>query len=224
MTDSGAFQWNFSRPAKTLLLPLGNHLVLLSVNRSMRKRWKQLLLAFGLICALITAAALGLFKMAERHVAQQLAPPDLQPFNPPRPLPYLSFTGLDGKVLPISSLRGKVVFLDLWGTWCIQCVAEMPTVQALYNKFRNDPNVAFVIASRLDSPAAVRAYARRHRYDLPFYIIDDRDVPPSMQLGQYPETFLISRNGNLVAQHTGGANWSANSVVKTLKQLEATPF
>jgi hypothetical protein len=97
----------------------------------------------------------------------------------------------------------------------------MPTVQKLYDRFRNDPEIVFVIASRLDSPSTVRAYASRHHLDLPFYVIDDRDIPPSMQLGQYPATFLIAKDGTLAAQHTGAADWSANSAASMLKQLEA---
>ena len=50
------------------------------------------------------------------------------------PAPDLAFQTLDGHERHLSEYRGKVVFLDLWGTWCIQCVAEMPRVQALYNR------------------------------------------------------------------------------------------
>jgi thiol-disulfide isomerase/thioredoxin len=71
----------------------------------------------------------------------------------------LPFRTLQGEFKHLSELKGKVVFLDPWGTWCIQCVAEMPSVQTLYNHYRNDPNVVFLIVSRLDSPATVRRYA-----------------------------------------------------------------
>lgn len=60
----------------------------------------------------------------------------------------------------------------------------MPAVQKLYDQYRTDPDVAFLIISRLDSPAAVRRYSRLHHYDLPFYTMDDDDIPPSMQLNQ----------------------------------------
>lgn len=186
----------------------------------MRKLWKRLLLGFGLLCLFAVVAAFGFFKLVEHRIAQRLAPPSLHRIDPPQPAPDLVFTSLDGQPQSLASLRGKVVFLDLWGTWCIQCVAEMPTVQKLYNRFRNDPDIVFIIVSRLDSPGSVRAYARRHHLDLPFYVIDDKDIPPSMQLGQYPETFLIARDGTLAAQHTGAADWSANSVIDIVRQLE----
>lgn len=123
----------------------------------------------------------------------------------------------------LSETKGKVVFVDLWGTWCIQCVAEMPTVQKLCDHYRNDPDVAFLIISRLDSPATVRRYARFHHYDLPFYTMDDDSIPASMQLHQFPATFLYAPDGSLAARHTGVANWSDRRVITFMDGLKNSP-
>ncbi len=72
-----------------------------------------------------------------------------------------TFHTLGGEPKRLSDFRGKVVFLDLWGTWCIQCVAEMPTVQKLYDHYSNDPQVVFLIVSRMDTAQSVRRFARR---------------------------------------------------------------
>jgi hypothetical protein len=96
----------------------------------------------------------------------------------------------------------------------------MPTVQKLYDRYRNDPNVSFLVISRLDSPATVRRYARLHHYDLPFYTMNDEVIPSSMRLGQFPSTFLYA-DGSVAAKHTGAADWSAPRVtafIATLKQ------
>jgi thiol-disulfide isomerase/thioredoxin len=130
------------------------------------------------------------------------------------------FHALDGQPKKLSDYKGKVVFLDLWGTWCIQCVAEMPTVQQLYDHYRNDPQVVFLIVSRMDTPQSVQRYAHRGGYTLPFYVMRDEDVPPSMYLQQYPATFLFSRDGTLVAHHAGGADWSAPSVIALINSLK----
>jgi len=99
----------------------------------------------------------------------------------------------------------------------------MPTVQSLYNHYRNDPQVKFLIVSRLDSPASVRAYARRNHFDLPFYVTRDNEIPASMQLNQFPETFILAKNGALISKHTGAANWSAPSVISFIDQLKTQP-
>ena len=98
---------------------------------------------------------------------------------PPEPASDLVFRTLDGQPQHLLPINHQVVFLDLWGTWCIQCVAEMPTVQALYNHYRNDPQVKFLIISRWDTPANVRRYAHRNHFDLPFYVTRDNDIPAS---------------------------------------------
>jgi len=98
--------------------------------------------------------------------------------------------------------------LHLWGTWCIQCITEMPTVQKLYDHYRNDPQVKFLIISRMDSPSSVRSYAHRNRLDLPFYVTHDDDIPQSMHLNQFPSTFLYAKDGTLVSKHIGAADWS----------------
>lgn len=137
------------------------------------------------------------------------------------PAPDFAFQTLDGHERHLSDYRGKVVFLDLWGTWCIQCVAEMPRVQALYNRYKNDPDVVFLIVSRLDTPQRVEHYARLGGYSLPFFITRDNDIPPSMYFHQYPATFFYSRDGRIAAQHAGGADWDDPSVSTFINGLKA---
>jgi thiol-disulfide isomerase/thioredoxin len=131
----------------------------------------------------------------------------------------LVYRTLEGEQKHLSASRGQVVFLDLWGTWCVQCVAEMPAVQRLYEHYKDDPQVKFLIVSRQDSPSTVRAYAHRNHLSLPFYVTWDEDVPSSMKLNQYPSTFIYSKDGSLVFKHVGAADWSDQSVVSFIDQL-----
>lgn len=179
---------------------------------------RRLLLGVLVFVGLAVLAGIGFFKYAAHRVASRLAPPLLQ--RESKIVPDLAYRTLDGEVHHVSESKGKIVFLDLWGTWCIQCVAEMPTVQALYERYRHDPNVQFLIVSRLDSPAAVRAYEARNHFVLPFYVTHDEDVPDAMYLRQYPATFIYARDGSIAAQHAGGANWDDPSVISFINQLK----
>ena len=183
----------------------------------MRRLLKRV--AIGLLALVLVAAAVGLllFKLAERKVAAGMQPPHLERVS--EAASDLPFRTLDGNVEHLSANKGQVVFLDLWGTWCVQCVAEMPTVQRLYDHYKNDSHVKFLIVSRMDSPAAVRSYARRNHLSLPFYVTHDEDIPQTMQLNQYPATFVFARDGSLVSKHVGAADWSDASVVSFLDQL-----
>lgn len=168
------------------------------------------------ICAVVLLVGPGLLHLVRKRVDSHA--PALTADNVPET--DLVFHTLDGKPARLSEYKGKAVFLNLWGTWCIQCIAEMPTVQRLYNHYRNDPNVAFLIVSRMDSPEAVERYARRSHYSLPFYVMNDDDIPHSMYLHQYPATFLYSPQGLLVAHHAGGANWDDPAIIHFIDKLK----
>jgi thiol-disulfide isomerase/thioredoxin len=179
---------------------------------------KKFALTAALCLLTLSAIAILGWKFVQHRIAINERVPDLVRIN--QPADDFPFRTLDGQMRLLSETKGKVVFVDLWGTWCVQCVAEMPTVQDLYNHYRNDQKVDFLIISRLDSPATVRRYARLHHYDLPFYTMDDESIPASMQLNQFPSTFLYAPDGRLAARHTGAANWSDQRVIAFIDGLK----
>jgi len=178
-------------------------------------------IAIGLLALLLLAACAGfaLFHLVENRLAARLRPPQLQ--REPMAASDLTYRTLDGAVEHLSASRGQVVFLNLWGTWCIGCVAEMPTVQQLYDHYKNDPQVKFLVVSRLDSPDRVRAYARRNHFNLPFYVTRDAEIPDALEFHQYPATFVFAKDGTMVARHLGAADWSDRSVVEFIDRLQS---
>ena len=184
----------------------------------MGKILRRTVLVLLCLTLLAAASALLIFKLVQYRVAAHMRPPHLQ--LQPEPASDLTYRTLDGIPQLLSSTKGQVVFLDLWGTWCVQCIAEMPTVQKLYDHYKDDPQVKFLIVSRMDKPSAVRSYARRNHLDLPFYITHDDEIPPAMQLNQFPATFLYAVDGTLVAKHTGAADWSAPTVIAFIDHLK----
>ncbi len=184
-----------------------------------KKFWERFISAAVLVTLAVAVAGLMFFKIAQHKIALSLRPPVLQ--RESKSAPDLTYHTLEGAVRHTSASRGKVVFLDLWGTWCVQCVAEMPSVQTLYDHYRGDPDVEFLIVSRLDSPFAVRSYAYRNHLDLPFYVTEDEDVPESMHLNQYPSMFIYARDGSIAAQHSGAGNWSDESVIQFIDNLKS---
>ncbi len=187
----------------------------------MRKILTSIALTLILLAVVATCVIVTGFKFFQHRIAANEHAPNLQ-FHP-EPASDLVFRTLDGQPQHLLPINHQVVFVDLWGTWCIQCVAEMPTVQALYNHYRNDPQVKFLIISRWDSPANVSRYARRNHFDLPFYVTHDDGIPPSMHLNQFPATFIYAKDGSLVSKHIRAADWSAPSVIAFIDRLKAQP-
>jgi thiol-disulfide isomerase/thioredoxin len=87
--------------------------------------WKPILLGVALVLLLAAVAMVALFKLVQHRIAARLSPPVLEQES--WIVPDITYRTLDGSVRHLSSSRGQVVFLNLWGTWCIPCVAEMPT-------------------------------------------------------------------------------------------------
>lgn len=185
---------------------------------SLSRVLKRTAIGLVLLLLLIVGGGLLFFEFVQNRIAARMQPPHLQ--RVPEAASDLPFHTLNGEARHLAATKGHVVFLDLWGTWCVQCVAEMPTVQKLYEHYRNDPQVEFLIVSRLDSPSTVRSYARRHHLDLPFYVTQDDEIPPPMRLEQYPSTFIYAKDGSLVSKHTGAADWSDRSVISFIDELK----
>lgn len=183
----------------------------------MRRTWKRIVVTLLSLCVVVLGVGLFLFHSVRKRV--EAHSPHIVPVS--LPAPDLTFQTLDGQARHLSDFKGKVVFLDLWGTWCIQCVAEMPTVQQLYLHYKDDPQVVFLVVSRLDTPQQVARYARLGGYTLPFFVTRNDDIPPSMYFGQYPATFLYSKDGRIAMEHTGGADWADSSVISFIDELKS---
>ena len=183
------------------------------------KFWKGFWMGILTSAILAIAGTFGFIKLGEALVKKRLKAPEVpvamkEEFN-------FKYATLQGEEKQVSDLKGKVVFVNFWGTWCIPCVAEMPTVQKLYDHFKNDSSIVFLIASRLDTPEKINAFAKKHGYTLPFYTIKDEDIPASMKFNQYPATFIYGKDGHIAMKHINGADWSDTSVVHFIERLVA---
>jgi thiol-disulfide isomerase/thioredoxin len=126
-----------------------------------------------------------------------------------------SLTSLDGDRVNLSNSEGKVILVNLWATWCPPCVAEMPSLQKLYNKYGED--VAFYFVSS-ESPDRLSAFLQKKGYDFPVYI--EKQAPPKLlQSRSLPSTFVISKEGRIVIYKTGSADWNNTKVHDILDRL-----
>ncbi len=122
----------------------------------------------------------------------------------------------DGKALSMDSLKNKVVFLNLWATWCGPCRAEMPTIQNLYNEVK-EKDVVFILLSidRIDAERKVKEYVAKNKYTFPVYILSGQ---PNTQLRvpSIPTTFIISKSGRIIRKEVGMRNYNTEKFKKFL--------
>lgn len=129
----------------------------------------------------------------------------------------LPLTTLDGKLVNLSDLRGKVVFVNLWASWCPPCVAEMPGIHALYKKM--DPKkVAFVMLSLDENPAKAQALLKRQRYTFPVYFPAGPLAPP-FDSNSIPSTVILGPDGQVAARHDGMAEYDTPEFKAALDKL-----
>jgi peroxiredoxin len=171
---------------------------------------------------LLVAAGLALFFL----VRNLLSPPnqDLTPGEAPVAAGDVAadfkLESLSGGPVKLSSLRGKVVFLNVWATWCGPCREEMPSMETLYEAFRNRKDfVILAVSQDRRGRAAVQPYVERNHFHFDILLDPDNVVGDTYNVSGVPETFIIDRKGRIVAHHMGAFDWSQTDVRQALNEL-----
>jgi peroxiredoxin/YHS domain-containing protein len=122
----------------------------------------------------------------------------------PRPAPVFALKDLAGNPLSNESLKGKVVVLDFWATWCAPCRKSMPELQALHRKYADRGFAVVGISIDEGGPAKVRKFVASKKFTYPI-ALDSEQSPAwaSYRVKAVPAAFLIDRGGRIVAQWTG---------------------
>ena len=127
---------------------------------------------------------------------------------------------LDGTTLSLESLRGKVVFLNVWATWCEPCREEMPSMQTLYDAFKGNKDfVMLAVSQDVKGRAAVAPYVAKNGYHFTILLDPENTIGETYDVSGVPETFIIDRKGQIVAHHMGAFDWSRPDVRDALQQL-----
>jgi peroxiredoxin len=149
-------------------------------------------------------------------------PPNLTSF----PAPDFTLPTLSGAPIRLSNLRGKVVLLNFWVTWCGPCRAEMSTLDALYQRYKD--RGLEVLAVNLDTApiANIQAFVGKAGVSLRVVLDSSSSTARTYRVFALPTTYLIDRAGNVVVREAGGRDWldsaSQRAVGSLLQQPEAT--
>ncbi|OON66017.1 TlpA family protein disulfide reductase [Hymenobacter sp. CRA2] len=130
----------------------------------------------------------------------------------------LALRTLDGQPTTLAQLRGKVILLNFWATWCPPCVAEMPGLERLHQKTKKD-NIAVVLVSLDQNPDKARRFVARRGFTAPVYTLGDA-LPATYATESIPTTFIIAPNGDIVDRHEGMADYDNEQMLRFLRQLK----
>ncbi len=131
--------------------------------------------------------------------------------------PDFTLTDMQGQQVSLSQLRGKVVLLNFWATWCPPCREEMPSMEQLHREFGSKGLVILAVNVEKNGRQVVEQFLQRTPYSFPI-LIDDKNVAQNTYgVFRFPESFLIDRNGVITEKIIGGRDWLSRSMVDRIK-------
>ena len=179
----------------------------------MNVRWISVLILFS--CAVLLLALSGC-----SEPESELQPVAATPTQG-QPAPNFTLTDMEGAEVSLDGLRGKVVIVNFWATWCPPCREEMPSMEKLHQQFKDQGLVILAVNVEKDR-AALKNFLQQHGYSFPVLHDSKSAVQNLYKVFRFPESFIIDRNGQVVQKVIGAIDWTSGPVTKLIKfMLEA---
>lgn len=173
------------------------------------------LIISGIVALMTTLSALAAGQSA---VTELLKPLNLSGYPSSTRPPDFSGRTADGRTVSLASLRGKVILLNFWATWCQECRPEMPLFEQLHREF-GAQGLSVVGINAREGTAAIRGYAKELGLTFPLVLDPRGEINANYGVIGIPTTFLIGRDGRAVALAVGPRDWAgteARALIKTL--------
>jgi len=135
--------------------------------------------------------------------------------------PEFTLKDLSGKDVSLASLRGKVVMLNFWATWCPPCKEEIPSMMRLNQAMSGKPFQMLAVSIDDGGKPAVEAFFKQSGFSLPALNDPGQSIGKLYGVTGVPETFVIDKKGVILKKFIGGLDWSAPEVIKYFNELTA---
>ena len=124
-----------------------------------------------------------------------------------------------GNKVSLSDLRGKIVLVNFWATWCPPCIEEMPSMERLNEVIAGDDFVMLAINTEENGRSVVPAFLEKTPYTFPILYDDKGVVQKSYGVFKFPESFIIRKDGTVAEKIIGPLDWSSLKTITYLKGL-----
>lgn len=132
--------------------------------------------------------------------------------------PEFALKDLNGNYVSITALRGKVIVLNFWATWCPPCKDEMPSLNELYNKYK-DKGLVVLAVTLNKSEDAVKDFLESTPLDFAILLQDSSKVSKQYKVYSIPATFVIDKGGFIVKKYQGPEDWVSPNIIKAIEEL-----
>lgn len=125
----------------------------------------------------------------------------------------------DGEALNMEDYKGKVIFINFWATWCAPCIAEMPSIQDLYNQYADNPDVKFVMINVENNVNKANRFIKKKDFNFPVFFPNQSLIPKVYESKGIPTTFVINKEGYIAYKKVGMASYDSESFVQFIADL-----
>ena len=142
-------------------------------------------------------------------------------FERPFPAPEFSIQDLDGKLRTLSSYSGQYVLLNFWATWCPPCLAEMPSMERLHQRFSDRQFTVVAASSDETGAAAVRPFIEKLGVTFAVLLDVKKEMAGVYGARDLPLSFLINPQGQVIAAAKGARDWASKQAIEVIGELIA---
>lgn len=174
----------------------------------------------GVLIAIVTI--LGAPEVGWTELADLLGKLSLSAYSRGTKPPEFNGRTTDSRTVSLTSLQGKVVLLNFWATWCLECRPEMPLFERLHRDFAAQGLSVIGINAR-EGTAAIRQYSKELGLTFPLLLDSSGEINAAYGVIGLPTTFLIGRDGRAVALAVGPREWTSAPARALIQTLLAEP-
>ncbi len=125
---------------------------------------------------------------------------------------------IDNKEISLKSYRGKVIMLNFWATWCYPCRLEMPSMERLYQQFKDKGFVVLSVASG-DSKDSVSVFVKEYNITFPALLDSDLKVTDNYKVWALPTSYFINANGHIIGKVYGSRDWGTKEATQYIASI-----
>ena len=133
--------------------------------------------------------------------------------------PNFTLKNLEGKEVSLNEFRGKYVLVNFWATWCGPCKIEMPSLETLYQRFKNKNFVMLAISNDMYGATVVKPFIKANKINFP--VLLDQHLKASNGFGvvSLPSTFMIDPKGEIIGAILGAEDWATPNTILYFENL-----
>lgn len=129
-----------------------------------------------------------------------------------------SFKNINGETVSLQDLKGKVVVMNFWATWCPPCIAEMPSLQKLHEELKAEKDIVFMAIEVDQDIDKAAKFMAKNKYTLPLYTVD-AELPEELMSNSIPMTVIFAKNGDIIGKQVGMMDFKSEKLKQGLIDL-----